>query len=42
MLEMRHNLNNALTSVLGNSELLLLEAVRFRLPRAPKSKPFAT
>jgi signal transduction histidine kinase len=25
MLEMRHNLNNALTSVLGNSELLLLE-----------------
>ena len=25
VLEMRHNLNNALTSVLGNSELLLLE-----------------
>jgi signal transduction histidine kinase len=25
MLEMRHNLNNALTSVLGNSELLLLD-----------------
>jgi signal transduction histidine kinase len=25
MLEMRHNLNNALTSVLGHSELLLLE-----------------
>ena len=25
MLEMRHNLNNALTAVLGNSELLLLE-----------------
>lgn len=25
MLEMRHALNNALTSVLGNSELLLLE-----------------
>jgi signal transduction histidine kinase len=25
MLEMRHNLNNALTSVLGNSELLLVE-----------------
>lgn len=25
MLEMRHSLNNALTSVLGNSELLLLE-----------------
>jgi len=25
MLDMRHNLNNALTSVLGNSELLLLE-----------------
>ena len=26
MLEMRHTFNNALTSVLGNSELLLLEA----------------
>lgn len=26
MLEMRHTLNNALTSVLGNSELLLLDA----------------
>ncbi len=25
MLDMRHNLNNALTSVLGNSELLLME-----------------
>jgi len=25
MLEMRHNLNNALTSILGNSELLLLD-----------------
>jgi signal transduction histidine kinase len=25
MLEMRHSLNNALTSVLGNSELLLLD-----------------
>ena len=25
MLEMRHTMNNALTSVLGNSELLLLE-----------------
>jgi signal transduction histidine kinase len=25
MLDMRHSLNNALTSVLGNSELLLLE-----------------
>ena len=25
MLEMRHGLNNALTSVLGNSDLLLLE-----------------
>ena len=25
MLEVRHNFNNALTSVLGNSELLLLE-----------------
>ena len=29
VLEMRHNLNNALTSVLGNSELLLLEAGSF-------------
>ena len=29
MLEMRHSLNNALTSVLGNSELLLLEPVTF-------------
>ena len=29
MLEMRHNLNNALTSVLGNSELLLLEGASF-------------
>ena len=26
MLEMRHNLNNALTSVLGNSELILLDS----------------
>jgi signal transduction histidine kinase len=25
MLEQRHNMNNALTSVLGNAELLLLE-----------------
>jgi signal transduction histidine kinase len=25
ILEMRHSLNNALTSILGNSELLLLE-----------------
>ncbi len=25
MLEMRHNLNNALTSILGNSELLLMD-----------------
>ena len=25
ILEMRHNLNNALTSILGNSELMLLE-----------------
>jgi signal transduction histidine kinase len=25
MLDMRHNLNNALTSILGNSELLLLD-----------------
>jgi signal transduction histidine kinase len=25
MLDMRHSLNNALTSILGNSELLLLE-----------------
>jgi len=37
MLEMRHNLNNALTTVLGNSELLLLEesklsaGVRFQI-----------
>lgn len=29
ILEMRHNLNNALTSVLGNSELLLLEPGSF-------------
>jgi len=29
MLEMRHALNNSLTSVLGNSELLLLEAGAF-------------
>jgi signal transduction histidine kinase len=29
MLEMRHTLNNSLTSVLGNSELLLLEAGAF-------------
>jgi signal transduction histidine kinase len=29
MLEMRHGLNNALTSVLGNSELLLLEPGTF-------------
>ena len=27
--EMRHSLNNALTSVLGNSELLLLEPAAF-------------
>jgi len=26
MLEVRHNLNNALTSVLGNSDLILLDA----------------
>ena len=26
MLEMRHNLNNALTSILGNSELMLLDS----------------
>ncbi len=32
MLEMRHNLNNALTSVLGNSELLLLEPGTFSAP----------
>ena len=25
MLEMRHNLNNALTSILGNSELMLMD-----------------
>ena len=29
MIEMRHSLNNALTSVLGNSELLLLEPGAF-------------
>jgi signal transduction histidine kinase len=29
MIEMRHNLNNALTSVLGNSELLLLQPALF-------------
>ena len=29
MLEMRHSLNNALTSVLGNSDLLLLEPGSF-------------
>lgn len=29
MLEVRHSLNNALTSVLGNAELLLLEPDRF-------------
>jgi signal transduction histidine kinase len=29
MIEMRHNLNNALTSVLGNSDLLLLEPGSF-------------
>lgn len=32
MLEMRHSLNNALTSVLGNSELLLLEPAAFSAP----------
>ncbi len=32
MLEMRHGLNNALTSVLGNSELLLLEPGAFSAP----------
>jgi signal transduction histidine kinase len=32
MLEMRHNLNNALTSVLGNSDLLLLEPGSFSAP----------
>ena len=26
MIDMRHNVNNALTSILGNAELLLLEA----------------
>ncbi|HEY1463929.1 MAG TPA: histidine kinase dimerization/phospho-acceptor domain-containing protein [Terriglobales bacterium] len=29
MLDMRHNLNNALTSILGNSELLLLDGENF-------------
>jgi signal transduction histidine kinase len=32
MLEMRHNLNNALTSVLGNSDLLLHEPGSFTAP----------
>ena len=32
MLEMRHNINNALTSVLGNSDLLLLEPGSFSAP----------
>jgi signal transduction histidine kinase len=32
MLDMRHSLNNALTSVLGNSELLLLEPGAFSAP----------
>ncbi len=32
MLEMRHSLNNALTSVLGNAELLLLEPGAFSAP----------
>ena len=32
MLEMRHGLNNALTSVLGNSDLLLLEPGSFSAP----------
>ncbi|MGE5205135.1 MAG: histidine kinase dimerization/phospho-acceptor domain-containing protein [Chlamydiota bacterium] len=32
MLEMRHGLNNALTSVLGNSELLLLEPGELSAP----------
>jgi len=29
VVEMRHNLNNALTSVLGNAELLLLDETKF-------------
>jgi signal transduction histidine kinase len=36
MLDVRHNLNNALTSVLGNSELLLLEPEL--LPLAERSQ----
>jgi signal transduction histidine kinase len=32
MLEVRHNLNNALTSVLGNSDLILLEAEQLPAP----------
>ncbi len=32
MVEMRHSLNNALTSVLGNSELLLMEPAAFSAP----------
>lgn len=33
MLEARHNLNNALTSILGNSDLILLDAVSLPTPQ---------
>jgi len=36
MLEVRHNLNNALTSILGNSDLMLLDAPT--LPAAQRSQ----
>jgi signal transduction histidine kinase len=36
MLEVRHNLNNALTSILGNSDLILLDAPT--LPAAQRSQ----
>jgi len=42
MLEMRHNLNNALTSVLGNSDLVLLSLEAFRLRRARRLKRSGT
>jgi len=33
VLEVRHNLNNALTSILGNSDLLLLDADTIAVPQ---------
>lgn len=36
MIEMRHNLNNALTSILGNCDLILLE--EYQLPAAAKGQ----